>query len=233
MTKILLAAILFFVVGSPGYASETISGPVSGAGGNCAGAGTTAPLAASAQTSTLSDMAYACGKGVLEGAITGLLFGIPGAGTVVAGAVAVGVAGATIYGAGSCVMSPLKCAQTVKTAMGNFGTFMTNIVSETRKAFQNISATDLVNLACSIVTGLGVNVLMTFLTGGAGAAGMAAFLASLASKMRFLAPLSELFGKFGVNKLLALPSDLLEKLGEMMRLGKVKEVEDILSSCAI
>lgn len=220
--KLLLAYVLFFVQ----ITASTIVIPSQQSAHAqaifCRGPMTGSPVPASVSSwATIGDSAFmsaawACVVGIFKGAWE--------------------ATGGVVVGVGECVWSPIECAEGAKKAFNNAYNFFQDVTKSFNKVFDtisNMSTQDKADLICSIIGGVGIDVLIAVLTVGAGSAKVAATLGKLGVKIAILAELLKRFTGLPMRILGKLSDATIDKIKLLMNLGYKDDIVRSMAKCAL
>ncbi|MGE3609445.1 MAG: hypothetical protein AB7I27_07645 [Bacteriovoracaceae bacterium] len=126
--------------------------------------------------------------------------------------------GHMIYSFAEAIVNPAEGLAKLRTLFGEAGTYLTDIFS----VITSFPPEAAIKMACSFITGIGVNTLLTALTAGAGAALLVLKLKSIQSTLKHLKKLAEIMKSINLTDLskLGLSSETLDKLFSKISLGK-------------
>lgn len=162
----------------------------------------------------LMEYAWPCAKGVLQGVWD--------------------ASGGLVASAASCVWSPIQCARKARTAMKNAYEFFSNItqqVSQAMAALSSLPADAMAEVVCAIIGGIGTDVLLAVLTGGALSGKLAISMAKIALKLRQLAVLAKKVVKIPLRLLATLKPNELKRIERLVALGYENALYASLGTC--
>jgi F0F1-type ATP synthase delta subunit len=161
--------------------------------------------------SFLMRTAWPCAKGVFKGAWE--------------------ATGGLVASAGRCVLSPFECARSAKKAVKNayifFSEFTAN-VSKAFAAFDDMPGEAKAEIICSIIGGIGTDVLLAILTAGAASGKIAITLSKLTSKLSRLAEIGRMAVNIPIGKLAKLSEKYLDKVKQLLSRGYEDDVARLI-----
>lgn len=188
---------------------------------------------ATAALGVLADGAYSCVKEVFKGAWSSTGAGFE-AGVKTAGSTIGNTAGCMVTGGFS------QCGKDLVDKVRSTAAYVTDLVSNLKSSFPNLSSQQIVDLTCNVLGMMGPYALLTIATGGAAAGGLALGVARVVSVLQKIAAL----GPINIFlKTLNLPMELLTQFGSntlerVMNLfkkdpSKGPQIREALMACGI
>lgn len=151
-----------------------------------------------------------------------------------AGGILMGVwdsTGELVKGAVDCTLSPIECSQSAQQAFDNAYQFFADITKNVSNAFSAISGlspTEKAEIICSIIGGIGTDVIIAIFSAGATSAKLSMTITKITQKLTKLAKIKDLLKNIRLSKLVNLSQKLVDKVEDIVTSGYGDEVLDIV-----